>query len=158
VPSTDLRETLARFQDWDEAHLTLSGALDGLPVEHRGVRPPGSSHSIWELLEHIRIAQRDLLEFCTAERYEHPAWPDGYWPPTVAPPHDGAWRRSVVQIRDDRAKMQRLAQDESIDLLAPARHATEPHQTVLRALLLSQDHLSYHVGQIVLARQLLRRS
>jgi uncharacterized damage-inducible protein DinB len=149
-----LRTTLSRFQDWGDAHLTLAAALEGLRPEHRGVRPPGGPHSIWELVEHIRIAQRDLVDFCVAERYEHPAWPAEYWPPTPDPPSEAAWKRSLEQIYTDLDALRRLAADADVDLLARTPHATEPHQTVLRTLLVAQDHLSYHVGQIVLVRRL----
>jgi uncharacterized damage-inducible protein DinB len=153
--SDALRAALASFQDWGDAHLTLDAALERLAPEHRGVRPPGLPHSVWELVEHVRIAQRDLLDFCTAERYKHPAWPDEYWPHTPAPADDAAWERALAALHDDLEGLRRVAGDDQTDLLAPTRHATEPHQTVLRALLISQDHLSYHIGQIVLVRRVL---
>src|SRR5690606_38939070 len=106
-----------------------------------------SPHSIWELVEHIRIAQRDLLDFCVAETYHHPDWPAGYWPANPAPPDEAAWGRALAAIEGDAEALRRVARDPSLDLLAPTRHATEPRQTHLRALLLAQDHLAYHLGQ-----------
>jgi hypothetical protein len=150
-----LRLQMARFQGWGEAHLTLEGALEGLVPEHRGERPPGLAHSIWELVEHIRIAQRDLLDFCRAPEYDSRPWPEGYWPASSAPPNEGAWEEALTAVEADRGDFRRLALDPTIDLTAQVPHATEPHQTYLRALLLAQDHAAYHIGQVVQVRRLL---
>jgi len=152
--SAPLRSQLARFQDFAEAHLTLEMAVAGLAPEHRGVRPAGLPHSIWELVEHIRIAQRDLLDFCVAAEYEHRPWPEAYWPPTGEPPAGEVWGEALAAIREDREELRRLALDPALDLISPVPHATEPGQTYLRALLLAQDHASYHIGQIVQVRRL----
>lgn len=150
-----MRALLARFQDYAEAHLTLDAALDGLPSESRGVRPKGLPHSIWELVEHIRIAQRDILDFCEAESYHHPEWPAEYWPASAAPPDDAAWDGALAALRADREALRRLALDDSLDLNAVVKHGDKPTQTYLRALLLTQDHAAYHIGQIVAVKQLL---
>jgi uncharacterized damage-inducible protein DinB len=149
-----MRALLARYQDYADAHLTLDAALDDLPPELRGVRPDGLPHSIWELVEHIRVAQRDILDFCVAAEYRHPAWPDAYWPESPAPPA-AAWDASLAALRADREALRRLALDESVDLHAVVRHGDQPTQTYLRALLLAQDHAAYHIGQIVAVKQLL---
>jgi uncharacterized damage-inducible protein DinB len=155
-PSADgMRPLLARFQDYAEAHITLDAALDGLPKEMRGIRPKGLPHSIWELVEHIRIAQRDILDFCVADTYHHPKWPDEYWPRSPAPSDDAAWHAALAALRADREALRRLAADDSIDLNAVVKHGDKPTQTYLRALLLTQDHAAYHIGQIVAVKQLL---
>lgn len=147
-----LRDHLARALSWGEAHVSLDDAAAGLPAALRGTRPDGAPHSAWELVEHLRITQRDLLDFCTAERYEARAWPDEYWPPSPAPPDAAAWEASVAASRADRAALARLACDPTVDLAAAARHGGEG-QTVLRALLLALDHAAYHVGQLVALRR-----
>jgi len=155
-PSGPFRTLLARFQDWGEAHLTLDAALDSLDPGHRGTRPPGAPHSIWELLEHIRIAQRDILEFCSpGDDYAHKAWPDDYWPDAVAPADERAWERSLQQLAEERDALRRLALDPGVELEDPVPHATDPGQTLGRALLLAQDHAAYHIGQVVLVRRIL---
>ena len=153
--SPSLRSLLARFQDQGEAHLSLEAALEGLDPGHRGVRPPGAPHSIWELLEHIRIAQRDILDFCLPEEYRHLEWPVDYWPGAAGPEDEAAWERCLDALADDREGLRRLALDPDLDLDARVPHADEAHQTFARALLLAQDHAAYHIGQVVLVRRIL---
>jgi hypothetical protein len=148
-----LRELLARVLSWDDAHVDFDAAVVGLPFEAAGIRPVGAPHSAWELVEHIRLAQQDILAFCIAPRYDHRAWPDDYWPESAAPPSAGAWQTSVDAIREDRRRLAALAADPAIDLGAVVPHGTT--QTYARELLLVADHTAYHVGQLVLLRQLL---
>ena len=151
--TTKLREQLASFLSWRDAHADLDAALDGLPVAMRGKRPEGMPHSPWELLEHLRLAQRDILDFCRDPNYVEPTWPDDYWPRDPAPPNDGAWHKSIEHWRDDRDAMAALARDESIDLFAKIPHGHG--QTYIREILLVADHNAYHVAQIIDARRLL---
>jgi len=148
-----IRGQLARLLDWPEAHATFDKAVKGLPVAARGRRPKGAEHSAWEILEHIRLAQADILDFCRNPDYADKTWPDDYWPKTAAPPSATAWARSVAAVRRDREALKTLAGDPSVDLLAPIPHGTG--QTVLRELLLVADHTAYHVGELVLLRRLL---
>lgn len=148
-----LREHLVNLLQGGNAHTDFDSAVKGLPVELRGKRPKGSPHSPWELLEHLRIAQRDILEFARNPDHESPAWPEGYWPKSPAPPSGAAWTRSVKQFRDDLAAMCDLVRDPATDLFAPLPHGDG--QTVLREALLVADHNSYHLGQLVLVRRLL---
>jgi len=150
---SSLRSHLVALLTVRQAHGTFEDAIDGLPPDLRGIRPEALPYSVWELVEHIRIAQFDILDFCRTPDYEPPAWPDDYWPDTVAPPSDEAWPTSVQQVMDDRAAMCDLVRDESIDL-----HDEIPHgdgQTVLREAMLVADHTAYHVGQIVAVRRCL---
>ena len=155
-PSHDdaLRDILARLLDWEEAHATFDAAAHGLPTKLRGVRVEGFPHSAWELVEHIRIAQRDILAFSSAAEYHHPAWPDDYWPASAAPPTAEAWDASLAAVRADREALKRLAADRSRDLFVPVPNG-EGEQTLIRALLLVADHTAYHVGQLVAVRRLL---
>jgi hypothetical protein len=154
MPNTEsLRSQLAAFIDFGDAHATAESAMADLDLSLQGKRPPGLEHSPWELLEHLRITQHDILDFCHNAKYEELEWPDEYWPKSAAPPDAGAWKKSVASFNTDRDALRALAHDTGIDLFAKIPHGSG--QTYLRELLLAQDHLSYHVGQLVLARQLL---
>jgi DinB family protein len=148
-----LRKHLARLLLGRDAHIDLDGAVRGLPAAIRGKKPPGAAHSPWEILEHIRIAQWDILEFSRNAKHVSPKWPDGYWPPTEAPPGGRDWQNSVAAIKRDRRKMIRLVESGSTDLFAPIPHGDG--QTVLREALLIADHNAYHLGELVTVRRLL---
>jgi uncharacterized damage-inducible protein DinB len=153
--SDPLRAQLARLLDWEEAHVGFDGAVDGVPSDRRGALADGFEHSIWQLLEHIRIAQHDLLQFCLDPKYVHAlAWPDDYWPRSPVPPDDERWRASVQSVKSDRERLKVLVQDADVDLfgLVPTG---EGQQTYLRAVLLVVDHTAYHVGQLVAVRRAL---
>ncbi len=148
-----LREQLARFLDWEEAHASFDKAVAALPLKAQGAVPPGFEHSAWQLLEHLRIAQADIYDFCVNPKYRHRKWPDDYWPKVPAPPDGRAWRASVAAYRADRKKLQALARDAAIDLFAGIPHGEG--QTYIREILLVVDHASYHIGQIVAVRRAL---
>ena len=148
-----LREHLCELLSGGNAHLDWKSALDGIPPKLRGVRPAGLPHSCWELLEHMRIAQWDILEFSRDPNHVSPDWPAGYWPKTEAPASAAAWDKSVKQFARDLAAMNKLATNPKTDLFARIAHGTG--QTVLREALLVADHNAYHLGQIVLVRRLL---
>jgi DinB superfamily len=148
-----LREHLAKVLTWGEAHANWKQALEGLDPRQRGIRPAGSPYSAWELLEHGRIAQEDILDFSTNPHYLQRDWPAGYWPKTVAPPDDAAWENSVKEFAKDTQAMVKLIEDPRTDLFAKIPHGTG--QTVLRQALLLADHNAYHLGQFVLVRRLL---
>jgi hypothetical protein len=155
--SQPLREHLSRALDWPEAHLTFDKVIADFPTDRRGLRPPASSHSPWELLEHMRIAQNDLLDFCVNGNYTHALnWPDDYWPREPAPPSDADWNASIAAFTGDLGEIRKLANDSSIDLFAKVPTG-EDHQTYLRAILLVIDHNAYHLGQLVAAKQALAR-
>ena len=151
----ELRAQLARMLDWEEAHVGFDKAIDGISVDRRGARADGFEHSLWQLLEHVRIAQEDILDFCLNAAYVHTrAWPDDYWPKSPAPPDAKAWDDSIAAFRKDRARLKALAGDESVDLLS-AVPTGKAHQTYLRALLLVLDHNAYHLGQLIAVRRAL---
>lgn len=146
-----LRDHLVRVLDWDSAHARFEDAVRDFPVESRGARPPGSPHSAWELLEHLRIALWDILEFSRDGRHSSPPWPEGYWPATPAPSSPSAWDESVAAYQHHLRELAALARDESVSLFAPIPHGDG--QTVLREILLAADHNAYHVGQLMLVRR-----
>ncbi len=148
-----LRVQLARLLEWQEAHVGFDAAVAALPPELRGRRPENYPHSCWELLEHMRLAQRDLLEFCRNPGYRAPQWPEDYWPPHAAPPTPGSWDESVAAFRADREALQAFVREGRNDLGSRIPHGTG--QTYLRSVLLVADHTSYHVGQLVAVRRLL---
>ena len=150
-----LRAHLVRMLDWDEAHVGFDKAVAGLPPDRRGARPAGFDHSPWQVLEHMRIAQADILDFCVNDRYVHSRkWPDDYWPAAPAPPGAGAWDASIAAFNADRETLKSLARDDSIPLFSTVPTGSG-HQTYLRALLLVLDHNSYHLGQLIAVRRAL---
>src|SRR5262245_64780862 len=135
------------------AHLDFDKAVAGLPPELRGVRAANSPHTAWRLLEHLRIAQWDILEFSRNPKYVAPEWPAGYWPAGDAPPDDKAWDRSVASFHVDLKAMRALVNDPKTDLFAKIPWGDG--QTILREALLVADHNAYHLGQLVLLRRAL---
>ena len=135
------------------AHAPIESVLDDWPATLRGAKPEGQPHTAWRLLEHLRIAQSDILEFSQNPEHVSPPWPAGYWPASDAPPDEDAWERSRAALRADREAMEALVQDPTVDLLAPIPHGEG--QTLLREALLVADHNAYHQGQLAVLRRLL---
>jgi hypothetical protein len=139
--------------DGGHAHIDLEQAIGGLPAELRGAKPENLPFTAWRLLEHIRLAQWDIVEFSVNPKHHSPKWPEGYWPEGDAPPSEAAWERSVQQCRRDLERMKGLVNDRATNL-----HAAIPGgdgQTILREAMLVADHNSYHLGQLVVLRRLL---
>jgi DinB superfamily len=148
-----LREHLVTLLSTSHAHVDFDAAVSNLKADLRGVRPEGCPHSPWELVEHLRIAQWDIVEFSRGPDHASPEWPAGYWPPTPAPPDDGAWERSLAAFRADLQAMRERVADPASDLFTPFPWGDG--QTLLREALLVADHNAYHVGQLVDVRRLL---
>jgi hypothetical protein len=164
----ELRKHLVELLTGGHAHATFEQAVKNLPVELRGKVPKGAEHSHpndkdpslgtpghspWQLLEHLRIAQWDILEFSRNAEHESPKWPEGYWPKEKAPADEKAWDKSVRAFKRDLKEMCALVEDEKTDLSAKIPHGDG--QTILREALLAADHNAYHVGQLVLVRKML---
>jgi hypothetical protein len=148
-----LREHLVFLLKGGGAHVHFMDALDGFPERHRGAFAPGLVHTGWQLLEHARIAQRDILEFSRNPKHVSPGFPEGYWPKTPLPPNEEAWNNSMEAFRNDLQEMIRLVENPKTDLYAKIRHGDR--KTVLREVLLLADHNSYHLGQLVDLRRAL---
>jgi hypothetical protein len=148
-----LREHLTYLLRDGGAHLKFEAGIADLPAHLRGVKPPGVPHSPWRVLEHMRIAQWDILEFSRNPRHVSPKFPEGYWPGGDAPPDASAWDRSVSGFSADLQAMCDLVADPGTDLFTPIKHGQG--QTILREALLVADHNAYHLGQLVAVRRAL---
>ncbi len=149
-----LREHLVELLKGGHAHADFETAIKGLPTNLRGKAPKGAEHSLWQLLEHMRIAQWDILEFIRNSDHVSPKFPEGYWPKSKTPPNEGAWDKSAKAFRADHNALLKVVENDSTDLLAKIPHGDG--QTVLREVLLAADHTAYHLGAFVLLRRLLR--
>jgi hypothetical protein len=152
-PDRPLRDHVVALLGSRHAHVDFAAAVADFPPALRGVRPAGLPHSAWELLEHLRLAQRDILDFSRDPDHVSPPWPEGYWPPTPEPPSKRAWAASVAAFKADLRAMAALIADPATDLLAVLPWSERA--TVLREALLLADHNAYHVGQLVDLRRLL---
>ena len=153
-PNHALRDHILELLKGGHAHTTFDDAIKDLPSKLRGSKPENFPHSPWMLVEHIRIAQWDILEFSRSAKHKSPKWPEGYWPKTAEPPSAEAWNESVEQVRRDSKAMSDLVKDPSTDLFAKIPGGDG--QTILREALLVADHNAYHVAQIVDVRRLLK--
>jgi hypothetical protein len=147
----DLRNLLARLLDWEDAHAGFDAVIEGIPPELRATQPAGLPYSAWQLLEHLRLCQRDILEFCRNPGYVDPKSMAEYWPATAAPPTPESWEESVAGFRADLEDMKRLAREGDLFAAVPRGSG----QTFLREVVLLADHNAYTLGQLVVLRRLL---
>jgi len=152
-PNAALRKEVDRLLSGKGAHADFDAAVAGLAPKLRGVRPEGAAHSAWEILEHIRIAQWDMLEFSRDPKHESPSWPEGYWPKSPEPPSATAWDHSIAACKRDLEEMRKLIANPQSDLFTPLAHGEG--QTLLREALQMADHNAYHLGELVQLRRLL---
>jgi hypothetical protein len=148
-----LRKHLVDLLKGRGAHATADEILADWPAAKRGIKPEGLPYTPWQILEHIRIAQWDILEFSHDAKHVSPEFPEGYWPKTESPPDETAWEQSVRSFQADNQQMQRLVEDPQTDLFARIPHGQG--QTILREALVMADHNSYHLGQLLVLRRLL---
>ena len=154
-PGTDgvLRQHLIDLLKGGAAHVNFSDAVDGFPANKRGTFGHGLPHTAWQLLEHLRIAQWDILEFSRNPKHVSPGFPEGYWPKTPGPPADAEWERSVQSFERNLEEMVELVKNPGTDLCAKIPH--RDGQTILREALVLADHNAYHIGQLVDLRRAL---
>ena len=148
-----VREHLQKLLAWEDAHVAFDAAVKGIPAVLRGRRPARVPYSPWQLIEHLRIAQHDILDFCRNPKYRELKWPDDYWPASAAPPSAAAWTRSIRAFRAEREALGQLAMDPDVDLTAQIPHGSG--QTYLREIILAADHAAYHLGELIVVRRLL---
>lgn len=146
-----LRSQLATAMSGRESHIDFDSALKDFPVSARSAKPAGAPHTAWQLLEHMRIAQHDILEFSRNPKHKSPPWPEGYWPKTEAPPDEKAWDATVASFKKDAKDFAKLVEDAHQDLFKPFEHGDG--QTLLREALLVATHNSYHLGQLVFLKK-----
>jgi hypothetical protein len=151
MSADSLRSHVAAVLGWQDAHVSFDAAIARVPIEKRGTKAQGLPYSLWQLLEHLRITQRDILDFCRPVGYVELEWPADYWPKSEEPPSDRAWEDSVRAFREDLEEVRRMVADPEVDPFAVVPHGTT--QTYLREFLLLADHNAYHVGEIVAARR-----
>lgn len=152
-PNHSLREHLVELLTGGYAHATFDDAIKNLPAELRGAKPENFPHSPWMLVEHLRIAQHDILEFSRNKNHKSPKWPDGYWPKEAGPADTAAWDKSVQQFQSDLKAMKDLVADPKTDVFSKIPWGDG--QTILREALLVADHNAYHIAQIIDVRRLL---
>ena len=149
-----LRELLVTAVEGNESHIAFDSAVKDFPVKQRGAKPHGAPHSAWELLEHLRIAQRDILDFSRDPgNYKEKKWPDDYWSHSSAPPDDDAWQKSIDAFKADRLALEKLIKDPESDLWKEFPHGDG--QTLLREVVLVANHNSYHLGQLMFLKKML---
>ncbi len=147
------REQLVAVLQWESAHVGFDRAIESLPPAARGQRASGMAHSVWQIIEHLRIAQEDMLDFSKSSNYKAKKWPDDYWPSNPVPPDDAAWKASIKAFHKDLDEFCALVRDPKRDLFEPFEWGDG--QTLAKEALQIADHNAYHVGEIVAARRAL---
>jgi uncharacterized damage-inducible protein DinB len=153
VSDKALRDHVAALIGWEDAHAGLDRIVEGVPADKWGAAAPGLPYTLWQLLEHLRLTQYDILDFCRNPGYNQPRWPEDYWPAESDQPTPDAVAGSLAAYRQDREALTALALNRKVDLFARIPHGTG--QTYLRELLLVADHTSYHLGEMVVVRRAL---
>lgn len=155
IMNTDkqLRDQLVQMIAGEHAHVSLDNALKGIPQKATGIRPDRVPYSVWQLAEHIRITQWDIVKFSSDPEHISPPWPVGYWPEKEAPEDPQAWKQCLASIRKDREMMIEMILDPETDIMKPFPYGDG--QNLLREALLIIDHTSYHTGEIIVVRRLL---
>ena len=151
--TSSLTKELIELLKKGNAHAPFNEAIKNIPFEDMGKKPHNLPYSIWQLTEHIRITQKDILDFSTNKNYKELKWPDDYWPKESSPENEAAWKKCVDEIHNDLKVFIELLKAEDVDLFTPLKHGNG--QTLLREALLIADHTSYHTGEIIVVRRLL---
>ena len=153
TPKRDPRALIHEVLTKESGHMSLDEALADFPMKQINARPPNVSYTFWHILEHIRIAQWDLLEYVRDPKHVSPAWPDGYWPAPDATTDTAGWKRTITAIEKDLVRMDRMLKDPKVDIFAPVPFAN--NKSVLRCTFLVVDHDAYHLGEFAILRQVM---
>jgi hypothetical protein len=154
-PDQALREHLLNLLSGRGAHMPFEDAVANFPGEHFNTKPPNVDYTPWQLIEHLRITQLDILEYIRNPDYASPSWPVGYWPDPDAQADTAAWNGTIGAFQSDLEALKNIARDPNTDLTTPIPHA-QPGHTVLREVLIVADHNSYHVGELGILRQVMK--
>ena len=154
MSDASLREELVQLLRGGNAHVDTLSAFENFPSKLYGTKPENSPHSAWELLEHMRIALRDIYEFSTSDKYVEKKFPDDYWPKTAEPPSQGDWDQSVRALKEDLEAFEELIRNPDSNLYAQIPWGNKEH-TLLREVMVAADHNSYHTGELVFLRRIL---
>lgn len=154
MPKRDPKALIHEVFTREAAHMSLDEAVAQFPARHFNTKPPNLSYSFWHVLEHIRIAQWDLLEYVRNPKHVSPEWPEGYWPAPDATVDAAGWRRTIAAIKTDLGRMDRLLADPGVDIFAPVPFAN--NKSVVRCAFLVLDHDSYHLGEFAILRQVMK--
>jgi len=152
-PKRDPKAVIHEVFTREIAHMTLDEVVAGFPVKQINTRPPNLPYTFWHLLEHIRIAQSDLLEYVQDPKLVSPEWPEGYWPAPEATTDAAGWKRTITAIKKDLKQMDRLLGDPRVDIFAPVPFAN--NKSVVRCAFLALDHNAYHLGEFAILRQVM---
>lgn len=147
-----IRNQLVNLLTIRQAHMSFDDAVKNFPVAHMNAKPAGVEYSFWHLLEHIRIAQWDILDYCRNPDYKHIEWPRDYWPAKEAVTDQTGWQSTIDQFLANRAELVDIIQNPQTDLYAPIPHGTDGH-TILREILVVANHNAYHIGEFAILRQ-----
>jgi DinB superfamily len=154
APPKDPKTLIHAVFTREAAHMSLDEAVADFPAGHINTKPPNLPYSFWHILEHIRIAQRDLLEYARNPEHVSPEWPEGYWPAPDATADAAGWKRTIAAIKSDLRRMDRLLIDDGVDIFAPVPFAD--NKSVLRCAFLVLDHNAYHLGEFAILRQVMQ--
>lgn len=149
----ELRKQLVALLRGGQAYMPFDHAVANFPMAHINSKPPTVPYSFWHLLEHLRFAQKDILDYIQDPAYHEPTWPDDYWPAQEATTDAAGWQRTLDQFRDDLNALVAIINDPATDLTAPLPHA--PQHNILREMLLVADHNAYHTGEFAILRQIM---
>jgi len=151
----ELRSQLARMLTVRQAHMDFEDAVADFPLEHINTRPPNVEYTFWHLIEHLRLAQKDILEYITSDTYSWPDWPDDYWPPKDAATDAAGWQQSIDSFLADRRALVEIIQDPEVDLFSPLPNSGEHRHNILREVNVIANHNAYHTGELGILRQVM---
>jgi hypothetical protein len=151
----ELRIQLAHLLTLRQAHADFEDAVDGFPPEHINTRPPGCPYTFWHLVEHLRLAQRDILDYIVSDDYRWPHFPDDYWPQRSSTTDLEGWNQSVQQFLADRQALVQIVQDPRVDLFAPLLNSGEHRHHILREINIVAAHNAYHTGELIVLRRVM---
>ncbi|MDX2078400.1 MAG: DinB family protein [bacterium] len=147
-----IRQQLVNLLTKQQAHMGFEDAINNFPMAHINTRPTGVEYTFWHLLEHLRICQWDILDYCRNANYKHLKFPDDLWQPHDVITDEAGWKNTIKQFQDDLAELVALVNNPQTDLFAPIPHGYDGH-TILREILVVADHNAYHIGEFGILRQ-----